>query len=50
MRISLKILLVMLLVAVVPVAVSGLTSVVLARSAVAASSSDKLEAEARHLA
>ena len=50
MRISLKILLVVLLVAVVPVAVSGITSVVLARTAVAAAASDKLEAEARHLA
>ncbi|OGQ11902.1 MAG: hypothetical protein A2138_19640 [Deltaproteobacteria bacterium RBG_16_71_12] len=50
MRVSLKILLVVLLVAVVPVAVSGITSVVLARRAVAAAASDKLEAEARHLA
>ncbi|MCC7109880.1 MAG: hypothetical protein IT382_11365, partial [Deltaproteobacteria bacterium] len=50
MRISLKILLVTLLVAVVPVAVSGVTSVVLARNAVALAAADKLEAEARHLA
>ncbi len=50
MRISLKILLVMLLVAVVPVAVSGITSVALAKRAVTAATSDKLEAEARHLA
>ncbi|MCC7075294.1 MAG: HAMP domain-containing protein [Deltaproteobacteria bacterium] len=50
MRISLKILLVMLLVAVIPVAVSGFTAVVLAKRAVAAAASDKLEAEARHLA
>jgi signal transduction histidine kinase len=50
MRISLKILLVLLVVAVLPVAVSGTTSVVLAKSAVAVASSEKLETEARHLA
>lgn len=50
MRVSLKILFVLLVVAVLPVAVSGVTSVVLAKSAVAVASSEKLETEARHLA
>ncbi len=50
MRVSLKILFVILVVAVLPVTVSGLTSVVLAKSAVAQASSEKLESEARHLA
>ena len=50
MRVSLKILFVLLVVAVLPVAVSGLTSVVLAKNAVAVASSEKLENEARHLA
>ncbi len=49
MRVSLKILLVLLFVAVVPVAVSGITSVVLARAAVTQATNDTLEAEARHL-
>ena len=50
MRVSLKILFVLLVVAVLPVAVSGLTSVTLAKEAVALASSEKLESEARHLA
>jgi two-component system NtrC family sensor kinase len=49
-RVSLKILFVLLVVAVMPVAVSGLSSVVLAKEAVAVASSEKLESEARHLA
>jgi two-component system, NtrC family, sensor kinase len=50
MRVSLKILFTLLVVAVLPVAVSGLTSVVLARDAVSVAASEKLESEARHLA
>jgi signal transduction histidine kinase len=49
-RVSLKILLTLLFVAVVPIAVSGVTAVVLARDAVTVAASDKLETEARHLA
>jgi two-component system, NtrC family, sensor kinase len=49
MRVSLKILFVLLVVSVLPVAVSGITSVMLAKSAVAVASSEKLESEARHL-
>lgn len=50
MRLHLKILLTLLFVAVVPVATSGVTSVLLARRAVADAASEKLAAEARHLA
>lgn len=50
MRVSLKILFTLLLVAVLPVAVSGMTSVLLARDAVSVATSEKLETEARHLA
>lgn len=49
MRLAWKILFTLLLVAVVPVAVSGAFSVLLARVAVAETASEKLEAEARHL-
>lgn len=50
MRLQQKILLTLLFVAVVPVTTSGLTSIVLARQAVADAASEKLAAEARHLA
>jgi signal transduction histidine kinase len=49
-RLSWKVLLTTLFVAIVPVAVSGISSVLLARRAVAETASDKLAAEARHLA
>jgi two-component system NtrC family sensor kinase len=45
-----KVLLVMLFVAVVPVAVSGLSGLLLARAALAAAAGRSLEGEARHLA
>jgi hypothetical protein len=50
MRVSLKILMTLLLVAGVPVAVSGMTSVVLSRAAVMRATNENLESEARHLA
>jgi signal transduction histidine kinase len=49
LKLSWKILLTLLLVAVVPVATSGITSIVLAQRAVAETASEKLSAEARHL-
>jgi signal transduction histidine kinase len=50
LRLVWKILLTLLFVAVVPVATSGVTSILLAREAVAEAASEKLAAEARHLA
>ncbi len=50
MRLVVKVLLVLLLVAVVPVTVSGISGVLLARRAIAEAAGATLEAEARHLA
>lgn len=50
MRLVVKVLLVLLFVAVVPVAVSGVSGVLIARQAVAEAHATTLEAEARHLA
>ena len=50
MRLVVKLLLVLLFVAVVPVAVSGVSSVTIAKDAVAHAVADGLDAEARHLA
>ena len=50
MRLVVKVLLVLLFVAVLPVAVSGTTSVIAARQAVAAAAATTLDTEARHLA
>jgi signal transduction histidine kinase len=49
-RLVVKVLLVLLFVAVVPVTVSGISGVLLARRAIAAAAGDTLETEARHLA
>ncbi len=50
MRLVVKVLLVLLLVAVLPVAVSGISGVILAKDAVAKAHADTLDTEARHLA
>ncbi len=50
MRLVVKVLLVLLFVAVLPVTVSGISGVLLAEQAVAKASADTLETEARHLA
>ncbi|MDP2341901.1 MAG: ATP-binding protein [Deltaproteobacteria bacterium] len=50
MRLVVKVLFVLLFVAVVPVTVSGISGVLLARRAIAEAAGDTLETEARHLA
>ena len=49
MRLVVKVLLVLLLVAVLPVAVSGISAIVVAKKAVAEAAAETLDAEARHL-
>ncbi len=49
MRLVVKVLLVLLLVAVLPVSVSGISAIVVAKKAVAEAAAETLDAEARHL-